>query len=397
VAVALDGTVLPIQGPPGTGRTYTAARMIVELVGAGRTVGVTAVSHKVIRNLLDEVCEAAAEEGVRVPCLQLCGQEIAGRRDEVEVVSKPARALAALRDGEAAVVGGTAWLWARADAASLVDVLVVDEAGQMALANVLAVAPAGRSLVLCGDPQQLEQPQKAAHPEGADVSALAHLLGGAHTVPEGRGLFLAETWRLAPPLCHFTSELFYDRRLAPRPENGRQLLAGQHPFRGAGLFHVPVAHAGNASASAEEAAAVARVFSLLVGTDWIDVKGRAAPLAAGDLLVVAPYNAQVDLIAETLAAAGFAGARVGTVDKFQGQEAPVVIFSTASSSPEDAPRGMEFLYDPHRLNVATSRGRAAAILVASPRLFEPECRTVRQIQLASAFCRFRELARTVSL
>jgi superfamily I DNA and/or RNA helicase len=142
---------------------------------------------------------------------------------------------------------------------------------------------------------------------------------------------------------------------------------------------------------------VARVVAALLGTDWVNAEGRAAPLGEADLLVVAPYNAQVDRIAETLAGAVLGGVRVGTVDKFQGQEAPVVIFSTASSSPDDAPRGMEFLYDPHRLNVATSRGRCAAILIASPRLFEPACRTPRQIQLASAFCRFRELATVVRL
>ena len=397
IALALGGTVLPIQGPPGTGKTYTAARMIVELARAGRTVGVTAVSHKVIRNLLDEVCAAAAEERVRVPCVQLCKMAISGERDEVTVVKKGEAALGALRDRSAQVVGGTSWLWADPDAAGAVDVLFVDEAGQMALANVLAVAPAGRSLVLCGDPQQLEQPQQAAHPDGTDVSALAHLLDGARTVPEGRGLFLAATWRLAPALCDFTSELFYESRLRPRPENARQELVGQHPFRGAGLYHVPALHAGNASASSAEAAVVARVAALLLGTDWVNVDGARAPLGEADILVVAPYNAQVDLIAETLAGAGLGGVPVGTVDKFQGQEAPVLIFSTASSSPEDAPRGMEFLYDPHRLNVATSRGRCAAILVASPRLFEPACRTPRQIQLASAFCRFRELATVVTV
>jgi superfamily I DNA and/or RNA helicase len=329
--------------------------------------------------------------------MQLCKQPITGERPEVEVVKKAERALEALRAGEAQVVGGTAWLWADPDAAGAVDVLVVDEAGQMALPNVLAVAPAVRSLVLCGDPQQLEQPQQAAHPDGSDVSALAYLLGGAQTVPAGRGLFLAETWRLAPAICRFTSEVYYEGRLEPRPENARQVLLDDHPFPGAGLFHVPVLHHGNSNASREEAELVVRIVSILVGASWRDVEARERPLAQGDILVVAPYNAQVDLIAETLGAAGFAGVPVGTVDRFQGQQAPVVVFSTASSSPEDAPRGMEFLYDPHRLNVATSRGRCAAILIASPRLFEPACRTPRQIQLANGFCRFRELATTVRL
>ncbi|HTE52290.1 MAG TPA: TM0106 family RecB-like putative nuclease [Kofleriaceae bacterium] len=395
LAIDLDGAVLPIQGPPGAGKTYTAARMIATLVAAGRKVGVTAVSHKVIRHLLDEVCAAAREAGQSIACLHKSDGQTAGREAAVEETADNGAVQAALASGAAQVVGGTAWLWSRAELEGAVDVLFVDEAGQMALANVLAVAPAGRSLVLVGDPQQLEQPHKGSHPGGADVSALEHLLGGRATVPPDRGLFLAETWRLAPALCRFTSEQFYEGRLQPRSGLERQQLVGASPVAGAGLFFAPAEHRGNQNASVEEVAVVERlVDALLADGSWIDARGARRPLAPGDVLVIAPYNAQVDLLHERLADRGV---RVGTVDKFQGQEAPVVIFSTATSTPEDAPRGMEFLYCPRRFNVATSRARCAVVLVGSPRLFEPDCRTVRQVQLASGFCRFLEEARAVDL
>ncbi len=393
LATELDASVLPIQGPPGAGKTYTAARMIVELVAGGAKVGVTAVSHKVIRNLLDEVCRAAREDGRAIRCLHKSDDKTTGREPDVRETLDNGDALAALAEGGADVLGGTAWMWARPEFEGAVDVLFVDEAGQMALANVLAVAPAGRSLVLVGDPQQLEQPRKGSHPDGADVSALEYLLDGRATVPPDRGLFLAETWRLAPAICGFTSELFYDGRLRPRAGLERQELVDVASLAGAGLFHVAVEHTGNQNSSVEEVAAVERIVDRLLADGWwIDRDGARARLGAGDILVIAPYNAQVDLLGERLSARGI---RVGTVDKFQGQEAPVVIFSTATSTAEDAPRGMEFLYCPRRFNVATSRARCAAILVGSPRLFEPDCRTVRQVQLASVFCRFLEQARAI--
>ena len=394
IATRLDRTVLAIQGPPGSGKTYTAARMIVELVRAGKRVGVVAVAHKVIRKVLLDVCRTAKDQGVPVTCLHK-PKELSDDPGPVQETDSNARVRKLLAAGEVQVVGGTSWLWARPDMASSVDVLVVDEAGQMALANVLAVSQAAGSLVLLGDPRQLEQPQKGAHPDGADISALEHLLDGHLTMPEGRGLFLAQTRRLAPAICRFTSELFYEGRLEPCPGLESQAIVGPTPFAGAGLFHVPVLHHGNSSSSPEEVEAVARVVDSLLspGVAWINQRGESAPLRPEDILVVAPYNAQVDRLAERLGARGIA---VGTVDRFQGQEAPVVIFSTATSTPEDAPRGMEFLYSLNRLNVATSRARCACILVASPRLFDPECRTPRQIQLASAFCRYLELAQVVA-
>jgi uncharacterized protein len=276
-----------------------------------------------------------------------------------------------------------------------VDYLFVDEAGQISLAQALAVSRAARNLVLLGDPQQLEQPQRGAHPEGAEVAALVHLLGGRRTLAEESGLFLEETWRLHPRLCAFTSELFYEGRLRPRPGLENQALGGDTPFAGSGLFFVPVEHSGCQASSPQEAEAVARIARGLLapGVRWTDREGKVRPLGPDDLLVVAPYNAQVAAVARLVPE----GVRVGTVDRFQGQEAPVVIYSMTSSSAQEAPRGMDFLYNPNRLNVATSRAQGACILVAARRALEPECRSPEQMRRANALCRYRELAVEVPL
>jgi len=394
ISLDLDHTVLAIQGPPGAGKTFTGAQMICELVRSGARIGVTAVSHKVIRKLLDDVMGAAGDRQVQVGCLHKVGDAYeSDPSSRVGETTKNDDALARLASGRAQVVGGTAWLWARPEFLEAVDVLFVDEAGQMSLADVLAASQAAKSVVLLGDPQQLEQPQQGTHPEGADRSALEHILGEHKTIPPDRGIFLPETWRLAPSICAFTSEVFYEGRLTALAGLERQVLVGAGPFDGAGLFVASVAHEGNQNSSREEVEAVERIVARLLAPKvrWIDRHGADQTMTPTDILIVAPYNAQVTLLAERLGS----GFRVGTVDKFQGQEAPVVIYSMATSTPEDAPRGMEFLYSQNRLNVATSRARCACILVASPRLFEPECKSPRQMQLANAICRYVELARPV--
>lgn len=393
VGLHLDGGALAIQGPPGAGKTYTGARMICDLVRAGKRVGITALSHKVIRNLLDEVVDAAEEQRLLIRCTQkVKGKPAKYEGDSIKEVGINKAVLNQLASGEAQVAAGTPWLWAREEAAESVDVLFVDEAGQMSLANVLAVTQAAKNVILLGDPQQLEQPLQGTHPDGTEVSVLHHLLGEHKTIPEDAGLFLPETWRLHPTICTFTSELFYESRLESRPELTAQALEGPTPFAGAGLWHVPVEHDGNTSSSTEEVERVVEIWEELTSEDvqWCDQNGRRRPLRTADILIVAPYNAHVGALGERLPSA-----RIGTVDKFQGQEAPVVIYSMATSSPEEAPRGMEFLFSLNRLNVATSRARCACILVANPRLFESDCRTPRQIQLANAFCRYLELARVV--
>jgi predicted RecB family nuclease len=392
IVLALKDSVFAIQGPPGSGKTCTGARMICELVKRGGKIGVTALSHKVIRNMLEAVVEAAQEKGVGgVRCMhrERDGEE----SDGVAVANKNNdEALEALRSGKANVVGGTSWLWSPEPAFEAVDALFIDEAGQMSLADVLGVSQAAKKLVLLGDPQQLERPLKGSHPDGAEKSALEHLLDGRKTISEDMGFLLPESWRLHPEVCKFTSSVFYEDKLSSHAIARSRVLEGHAWLNGAGLWFVPVAHEGNRNSCAEEVEVVARIVEGLLKPEvrWFRSAGNSRRLREEDILIVAPYNAQVaDLLLR------LPKMRIGTVDKFQGQEAPVVIYSLTTSSPEDAPRGMEFLYSLNRFNVATSRGMSNVIVVGSPRLFEPECRTPRQMQLANAFCRFAEMARLV--
>ncbi|MDH2353342.1 TM0106 family RecB-like putative nuclease [Bradyrhizobium sp. SSUT112] len=386
-ALNLDSSVFPVQGPPGAGKTYTGARMIYALAKEGKKVGITANSHKVVRNLLDEVVSTASQQSLPFECIQKPSEkedDLPGLR----FTTDNGAFLDAL-DSVCMVGGATAWFWARPDAAQIVDVLFIDEAAQMSLANVLAVSQTARSIVLLGDPRQLEQPIKGSHPDGVDVSSLDHILGAHATVPPDRGLFLPETWRLHPQICSFNSEMFYDGRLHPHPGLENQKITSTGRLAGAGLRYLPVAHDGNQSSSREEADAIRDLVSEILGTGttWTDRDGVEAPVGLSEILIIAPYNAQVFELQERIP-----GARIGTVDKFQGREAPIVIYSMTTSSYLDAPRGMEFLYSANRLNVATSRAKCICVVVASPRLFEVECRTPRQMQLANAFCRYLELA-----
>jgi uncharacterized protein len=393
LAVQLDGHVLAIQGPPGTGKTYTGAHMICALKKQGLKVGVTAVSHKVIVNLLEGAMKEAQKQGLALQAVHHKSGEYEGEWG-IERRSNYAANHRGLENGDIEVLGATAWCWSRQDFEQSVDVLIVDEAGQMSLSNVLAVAPAGRSLVLLGDPQQLEQPLQSSHPEGSEVSALYHLLDGEDTMPANKGLFLSETYRLHPEIARFTSEAYYQGKVSARPELSYQAIMPRSNdecrFAGSGLRYAPVSHTGNQSRSLEEVEAIDRIVKeLLEGASWQDKEQKVAVVTEQDILIVAPYNAQVSALTEAMPALKD---RIGTVDRFQGQEAAVVIYSMTSSSPEDAPRGMEFLYDRHRFNVATSRALALCILVGSPALFEPECRTPHQMKMANGFCRYLELA-----
>ncbi len=268
--------------------------------------------------------------------------------------------------------------------------LFVDEAAQMSLANVLAVSQAARTVVLIDDPQQLDQPTQGGHPDGTGVSTLDHILAGDKTLPPEKGLFLQETWRLHPDISAYTSELFYEGKLGSRAGLDQQVIHAKGPVSGSGLRYLPVEHHGNQNCSPEEAEVLGALVNGILegGATWIDRDGRECPVRLKDIVIITPYNAQVFEIQRACPE----GARVGTVDKFQGQEAPIAIYSTATSRHTDAPRGMEFLYSLNRLNVATSRAKCLSILVASPQLFEAECRTPRQMQLANAFCRYLEMA-----
>lgn len=377
---ALDGEVLAVQGPPGSGKTTVGAELIRSLLDDGKRVGVVAQSHAVIGHLLG----AAGR-----PALQKCTKEedfsdapeVEGTTDNAIVVSK-------LGDGSVNLVGGTAWLWSREDLAGAIDVLVVDEAGQFSLANALAVAQSARSMVLLGDPQQLAQPSQGIHPEGAGASALEHLLDGHDTVPPDRGVFLDTTWRMHPEIARFVSALSYEDRLYAGPGRERQRVDNGGILTGSGLRFVPVDHEGCGAASDAEAAIVRSLLDELCGAAWVDHAGVQHPLGLRDVLVVAPYNNHV----ARLRAALPDDARVGTVDKFQGQQAPIVVYTMASSSADDAPRGIDFVYDTHRLNVAISRARCLAAVVASPRLLDAAVHTPEQLRMVNALCRFAEAA-----
>ncbi len=392
----LASGILPIQGPPGTGKTYTAARMILDLVADGRTVGVTAQSHKTISNLLEAVGEALqSSHRWRTPrVLQRAGpdNDHAAHLPFVTLADN-AEVEAALAGRTVDIVAGTPWLFARPGLEAAVDVLVVDEAGQMSTANVVAMGTSARSIVLVGDPNQLPMVSQGVHPEGAERSALEHLVGrDAVTVAPERGLFLGLTRRLHPAVDRYISRTFYDGLLDAHPDTARQLLGGDDTLSGAGLRWVPVAHTANGPRSREEATVVADLVERLIGRTWTSSAGITRALTLEDVIIVAPYNAQVaEIQAALVGRLGHRG-NVGTVDKFQGREGVVSIFSMASSSREDAPRDMGFLYSRNRLNVAVSRARSLAIVVASPRLLEAGCRTPEQMHALDALCAFVEMA-----
>jgi uncharacterized protein len=385
-ALSLGESYLLVQGPPGSGKTWQGARMAIALMQAGKRVGVTSLSHKAIHNFLRAVQHEADAQGFTFAGVKRGDPETETAFESRCVVTSDDTDVCA--DPSFELVAGTAWAFSREKvdvhaAERSLDVLFVDEAGQLALADVLAVGTAARSLVLLGDPNQLPQVSQGSHPEGSGRSVLEHLLGDHETVPPDRGLFLDRTWRLRPELCAFTSDAYYDGRLGYADDAARRSLA-----EGNGPVWLPIEHEGHGQSSPEEAEAIAAAVAELLGTPFTDETGETRPLEAQDVLVVAPYNAQVRQLRLRLGEE----IAVGTVDKFQGQQAPVVFVSMASSTSEEAPRGIGFAFDPNRFNVATSRAQCRAVLVCSPALLDADCATVAQMRLVSAVCRFVELA-----
>jgi uncharacterized protein len=342
--------------------------MALELMRRGQRVGVTSLSHKAIHKFLRDLREAALEVGFEFKGRKKCSDDPDSRYEDEFVDCSSSND--DMRDEELQLIAGTAWLFAREDQG--VDTLFVDEAGQVSLADVLAVGTAARNVVLLGDPNQLAQVSQGAHPPGANASVLQHLLGSEPTVADGMGLFLRETYRMRPEVCSFISETFYEGRLEPAPVTLERSVAD-----GNGIRFLAVEHEGNRTRSPEEADAVAAEIARL-------------GVAHEDVIVVAPYNAQVRCLRQKLPAE----VAVGTVDKFQGQQARVVFYSMGSSSSEDVPRGLDFLFSRNRLNVAISRAQCLAYLVCSPRLLDANCVTVEQMWLANALCRLVEQART---
>jgi uncharacterized protein len=396
----LDDSYLFIQGPPGSGKTYNGARLIVDLLRNGKRVGVSATAHKAIHNLLHEVERVASGEHYHFSGLKRFSDvenQFNSALGEHALIANASK-IDDFTDAAHNLIAGTKWLFA--DPSIKVDYLFIDEAGQVALADALAMATASRNVVLLGDPLQLAQVSQGVHPTDGGLSAgasvLEHLLGDAKTIPRDRGFFLEKTWRMHPNVSGFISSVVYDGRLESAP--GREVQHVESAgLRGSGLRFLPVEHEGNSTSSEEEAETVAReVHLLLQGGSFTNIAGKSDSMTPNDILVVAPYNAQVRCVKDTLTREGISGVRVGTVDKFQGLEAPVVFFTMATSSGDDLPRDIDFLFSQNRLNVAVSRAQCLAIVIASLRLLDVSCRTTGQMRLVNALCRFVEMARMTS-
>ncbi|QGU28414.1 TM0106 family RecB-like putative nuclease [Microbacterium oryzae] len=388
----LDRSYVAVQGPPGTGKTYVGSHVIARLVNEhGYRVGVVAQSHAVVENMLDRVV-AAGVDGARVAKAPKTGAE--PRDPSFTVIAKNGVARFTSEQRGGFVVGGTAWDFThtgRIPRGSL-DLLVIDEAGQFSLASTIAVSTAARNLLLLGDPQQLPQVSQGVHPAPVDTSALGWVMDGRQVLPETHGYFLARSWRMHPAVAEAVSHLSYAGRLASREGAEQRTVEGIDP----GLHPVPVRHRGDATESQDEADEVVRIVSDAVGRAFtsieIDDDGGAdvcppRPLTEDDIIVVAPYNAQQQLVEQTLRAAGWSRVRVGTVDRFQGQEAAISIVTLAASSGKDAPRGTEFLLLENRLNVAISRAMVAAFLLHSPALLDDLPYTPAGVARMSAFAR----------
>ena len=385
----LDDSYIFIQGPPGAGKTYTGSHIIVELLRQGNRVGVSSNSHKAINNLLSHVEQVAEEQGFSFQGVKKSTKDESmfnGRF--IQDVFSNENALS--MDWQ--LVAGTAWLFSDPRTDRLLDFLFVDEAGQVALANLIAMGTSARNIVLLGDQMQLGQPIQGIHPGRSGESSLDYLLNGMATIPPERGIFLDTTWRMHPDVCSFISEAVYDGRLKPEPSNiNRRLVLGKgaHPLlKRSGVAYVPAQHEACSQRSDEEAQIVEEMYKSLLKQHYFDKNGNKHPLTEDNILVVAPYNMQVNLLKRTLPKK----ARVGTVDKFQGQEAEVVIVSMATSSGDYMPRHIEFLYSKNRLNVALSRAKCLAILVASPALMSIRCNTVDQMALVNTLCWVRDYA-----
>ena len=382
--VDLDHSYVAVQGPPGTGKTYVGSHVVACLVREhGFRVGVVAQSHAVVEHMLDRIVEAGVPRSQVAKALK---GTPAGDPSFTPIAKNGMAAFIAEQQG-GFVVGGTAWDFTHTGRVARrgLDLLVIDEAGQFSLASTIAVAASAQRLLLLGDPQQLPQVSQGTHPEPVDTSALGWLMDGASVIPADRGFFLAQSRRMRPEVAEPVSQLSYEGRLEAHADTVQRRLDGIAP----GVIPVPLTHTGNATQSPEEAGAVVDIVRDLVGREWTPGGdgGVPRPLRASDIIVVTPYNAQQVMVEEALAAAGFGETPVGTVDRFQGQEAAVAIVSLAASSGRDAPRGLEFLLLQNRLNVAVSRAMHTAYIVYSTGLLDDLPRTPDGVVRLSAFAR----------
>jgi predicted RecB family nuclease len=386
-AVDLDNSTLCIQGPPGSGKTYTAAHMIVELLRLCKRVGVTSNSHRAICLLLNEAADVAKSKGYSFAGVKIGGDDD-DNKDLHRWITRVKSSSDIFNGGSLPqLLGGTAWAFSNPEAEGKLDYLFVDEAGQVSVANLLGMAPSTRNIVLIGDQMQLSQPIKGSHPGESGTSTLEYLLQSHPTIPDDLGIFLGETWRMHPEICSLISGAVYEDRLKPKSlTSGRTIHFGTRPRRfiqqNAGVIFIPVEHEDNTYESKEEAVVITQIIEELTAQFLSDGDKPLRQLSHKDILVVTPYNLQVRHLTEH-----FTGVRVGTVDKFQGQEAAVVIYSMCASSGDASSRGIEFLFSKNRLNVAISRAQTLAIVVGNPALTQTRCSTLEQMQLVNVFCR----------
>ncbi len=398
IAAGMSGACLVIQGPPGTGKTYTAAKVITSLLAAGKKVGVTSNSHKAIINLLNACGEAAKESGAT-----LRGIKVGGEKDDDFFNTNPGlQFVQSNKDAQGAygggIVGGTAWLFTLPEWEDALDFIFIDEAGQVSLANAIAMARSAKNIVLLGDQMQLEQPIQGTHPGDAGLSSLQYALKDLKSskkdspifhsvVPKDYGLFLGESRRMHPSVCRFVSETVYEGRLGSHPDtaNQRIVVPGNAKLitKESGVIFIGVEHDGNIQQSEEEVVQVKAIYEEMVGRSYTASDGQVKNLALEYFLFISPYNAQV----RALQAALPTGARVGSVDKFQGQEAPVCILSLCSSYGEYGSRGLAFILDRNRINVALSRAQCLAVVVADPRIASATAGSINEMMLLNVFCK----------
>lgn len=415
VAANLDHSYFVIQGPPGTGKTYSSAMAILELVRSGHRIGIAANTHSAVEQLLSEIADHAHDFGFNKdePLTVLhkprdgVDSAFQSTTHSVTVTAKTNNAKVSAEVPKHHLVVGTSFLFTSSAMRQTVDILFIDEAGQLSLADTLGASLSAKNLVLVGDPQQLKQPTKAAHPGHSGLSGLEYINQEADVVPPNYGVLLNVTRRMHPSITSFISEQVYESKLYSEKSCTNQTIAGDDGITGSGLRWVPVEHVGRSTYSPEECDVIVELYYRMLGKSFTDKEGKSQPMTSEDLFVIAPYNHQTHKLRQALLRHPDAIARgvndevvkrrVGTVDKAQGDEAPVVIISYTSSSSEDVPRGMEFHYSKNRFNVAVSRAKALAIVVANPRLLDVTCKTIEQVKLANMLCRYAEVADTVVL
>ncbi|RUR14025.1 TM0106 family RecB-like putative nuclease [Legionella septentrionalis] len=381
----LDNSYLTIQGPPGSGKTYTAKHVIAELLKQGMRIGISSNSHKAINHLLISTAKYCKDENIQAGFA--CTKNTDDELSELGITVYKNDSIAGNLN-DACVVGTTTWGFARADLAQAFDYLFIDEAGQVSVANLIAMSQSTKNIILMGDQMQLGQPSQGSHPEESGLSVLDYLLHATPTIPETMGVFLGTTYRMHSAVNQFISEAIYEGKLESATDNDRQRIMVPEGYHGilhleAGIIPVPVVHEGNTQASDEEVECIAKLANELLGRTFIAKDGTERLINWDDMLFVAPYNHQVNKLRQALSEQ----AKVGSVDKFQGQEAPIVFLSMCASNVNESPRGIDFLFNKNRINVAVSRAQCISIITYSPKLLEVLATNTMQMESVNLFCR----------